>query len=87
MADRSREELEPRAWSLQIEDNGIGIPAEARERVFTMFHRESPSQYAGTGIGLATCRRIVERHGGKIWIDAGATGGSSVHIWMPRNGH
>lgn len=72
-------------WTLRLEDNGIGIPHDARDRVFTMFHREAPESYRGTGIGLATCRKIVERHGGKIWIDAGTVGGGTVvSLWMPR---
>ncbi|WP_432483438.1 sensor histidine kinase [Kineococcus esterisolvens] len=57
-------------WEFAIADNGIGIPAEAREKVFAMFHREAGGDYEGAGIGLATCRRIVDRHGGRLWVSA-----------------
>ncbi|NHC16117.1 sensor histidine kinase, partial [Motilibacter deserti] len=75
-------------WEIRVADNGIGIPADARERVFRMFHRETTEGYEGTGIGLATCRRIVERHAGKLWISDGAGDGASVdgsvlHLWLP----
>ena len=70
------------AWTLRFADNGIGIAPESRERVFDVFHRET-TDYPGTGIGLAICRRIVERHGGKIWIEPGPDGGSVVHVRMP----
>lgn len=71
-----------RAWTLRFADNGIGIPPASRERVFEMFHREATG-YPGTGIGLATCRRIVERHGGRTWIEPGAGGGSIVCVSLP----
>ncbi|NHC46708.1 PAS domain S-box protein [Motilibacter aurantiacus] len=77
-------------WAIEIADNGIGIPADARDKVFRMFHREPTSGYEGTGIGLATCRRIVERHAGRLWIDdrpadeEGAPAqGSVLHLWLP----
>ncbi|MGV1037761.1 MAG: sensor histidine kinase [Candidatus Nanopelagicales bacterium] len=54
---------------ISVQDNGLGIPDEFREKVFTMFTRlHSDDEIVGTGIGLAVCRKIVERHGGKIWI-------------------
>ncbi len=62
-------------WSFAVADNGIGIPAAARRRVFRLFHRETSSGYEGTGIGLTTCKRIVERHGGTMGVEpAGDTG-------------
>ena len=69
-------------WTLRFADNGIGIAPEARERVFDVFHRET-TDYPGTGIGLATCRRIVERHGGSIWIEGVGGGGSVVSVRLP----
>jgi signal transduction histidine kinase len=69
-------------WTVRFADNGIGIAPEARERVFEVFHRET-TDYPGTGIGLATCRRIVERHGGSIWIEGGDRGGSVVSVRLP----
>ncbi len=56
---------------ISITDNGIGVPREYREKVFAMFTRlHSDDDIAGSGIGLAVCRKIVERHGGRIWIQS-----------------
>ncbi|RLK59498.1 GAF domain-containing sensor histidine kinase [Actinokineospora cianjurensis] len=72
------------AVTITTTDNGIGIPTDARERVFTLYDRaEVGSGYQGTGIGLSTCRRIVERHGGTIWIEPGVGGGTRVRFTIP----
>lgn len=60
-----------RDWVFEIRDNGIGIPAKYAEQVFGLFRRLHDSEsYPGTGVGLAVCKRIVERHGGRIWFDS-----------------
>ncbi len=67
-----------------VKDNGIGIAPEYREQVFGVFKRlHDQRKYKGTGIGLAVCKRIVERAGGRIWIDGPPAGGSVFHFDLP----
>lgn len=70
--------------SFIVQDNGLGIPAEHQERVFAAFHRLHGPERSGTGLGLSTCRRIVERYGGRIWVESdGAGQGSRFHFTLP----
>ncbi len=70
-------------WTFAVEDNGIGIAPEQRDRVFVMFQRLNDREsYEGTGIGLAIAKKIVERHGGKIWFRSEA--GKGFHISISR---
>ncbi|MCB5423785.1 PAS domain S-box protein [Altererythrobacter sp. CC-YST694] len=71
-------------WEFTIADNGIGIDPEFNEKIFEIFSRlHSREQYEGTGIGLAACRRIVELHGGMIWVEPGRNGGSLFLFTLP----
>ena len=67
-----------------VADGGIGIAPELRDQVFEMFQRlHDREAYEGTGIGLAICRKIVERHGGRIWIDEREGGGAVFRFTLP----
>lgn len=69
---------------LRISDQGIGMAPEYHERVFRMFERlHAGSHYAGSGIGLAICRKVVEMHGGRIWIESQLGQGCTFHILLP----
>jgi PAS domain S-box-containing protein len=71
-------------WRFAVSDNGIGIDADYTERVFVIFQRlHSRRDYPGTGVGLAICKRIVERHGGRIWIDSAVDRGTVVRFALP----
>nr|WP_306266233.1 ATP-binding protein [Pararhizobium sp. IMCC3301] len=75
-------------WEFAISDNGLGIAPEFREKVFVIFTRlHSRDKYQGTGIGLASCKRIVERHGGTIWIDPAPEDGTTFRFTLPALQH
>lgn len=69
------------AWTFSVADNGMGVPIDSRVEVFEPFERLEHGSYEGTGIGLSICRRIVERHGGTIWIEDGPEGCGSTFLF------
>jgi signal transduction histidine kinase len=78
---------DPGTWRLCVTDNGIGVPGQFAEKVFVIFQRlHGRDAYEGTGIGLALCKKIVEHHGGTIWIDTAHTDGTRFCFTLPATG-
>jgi PAS domain S-box-containing protein len=75
------------AWQISVADNGVGVDEEEAGRIFEVFQRGGKGDRPGAGLGLAICRRIVQRHGGQIWVEPNEGGGSKFCFTLPAEEH
>lgn len=80
-----QENQKPQTYLFGVHDNGIGLNAEEVDLIFEVFQRLNADDYAGTGMGLATCKKILERHNGNIWVESELDKGTNVYFTLPHH--
>ena len=80
-----RAESKDDRWLISVSDNGIGFDPKNKEDIFALYRKLNSSEYQGAGIGLATCRKVVELHGGRIWAESTPGAGSIFFFTLPKN--